>query len=128
MPVIGDVDWTTQGKVSPVKDQGQCGSCWAFSATGALESFALFNNNRIILSDQQLVDCTRSYGNYGCSGGWPYKALNYVKDKGINIETAYSYVAKDQTCKIQRGTFKISGYIKYSGCKGSASGILNHPI
>jgi cathepsin L len=57
--VIGDIDWTTQGKVSRVKNQGSCGSCWAFSAVGVLESWSLFKGQSVDLSEQQLVDCSR---------------------------------------------------------------------
>lgn len=94
--VIGDVDWTTQGKVSGVKNQGQCGSCWAFSATGVLESFYMQKSGSSpSLSEQQLVDCSRPQGNQGCNGGWPSSALNYVKGNGITTEGAYPYIARD---------------------------------
>jgi len=76
------IDWSS--KVTSVKNQGSCGSCWAFSATATLESHALItgkgNHN---FSEQQLVDCSRSYGNQGCNGGWPSSAINYIKDHGI---------------------------------------------
>ena len=81
--VNGDVDWTTKGKVSRVKNQGQCGSCWAFSATGVMESWALMNGKTADLAEQQLVDCSRPQGNQGCNGGWPYNALKYVVANGI---------------------------------------------
>ena len=71
MPSInGDIDWTRDGKVSAIKNQGACGSCWAFSATGAIESAYLFKEQSLNLSEQDLVDCSRSYGNQGCNGGW----------------------------------------------------------
>jgi hypothetical protein len=126
--VIGDVDWTTQGKVSPVKNQASCGSCWAFSATGVLESYWLQKGTTISVSEQQLVDCSRPQGNQGCNGGWPSSALNYVKTYGITTEAAYPYVAKDQACKTTGGSYKINGYVSYNGCTGIQNGLNAGPV
>jgi C1A family cysteine protease len=126
--VIGDVDWTSQGKVSAVKNQGQCGSCWAFSATGVMESWSLQKGASVNLSEQQLVDCSRPQGNQGCNGGWPSSALNYVKANGITTESAYAYTAKDQACKTQGGSFKINGFSSHSGCNGLSGQINNSPV
>lgn len=123
-----DIDWTTQGKVSGVKNQGQCGSCWAFSATGVMESSALFKGQSVSLSEQQLVDCSGGYGNHGCNGGWPSSALNYVKANGIRSESEYPYVARDQSCKAQGGSFRISGFSSFTGCSGLSSAINGRPI
>lgn len=84
--VIGDVDWVAKGKISPVKNQGNCGSCWAFSAVGVLESWALFKSQVVNLSEQQIVDCSKPYGNEGCNGGFNYKGLAFVKDNGLLSE------------------------------------------
>ena len=91
------VDWTTQGVVTPVKNQGQCGSCWAFSTTGAVESaWKLAGHSLISLSEQQLVDCSP---NHGCNGGWPTVAMQYIiTNKGIALESTYPYAAQTRTC------------------------------
>lgn len=128
MVVNGDTDWSTSGKVSKIKNQGQCGSCWAFSATGALESFSLFKGASVSLSEQQLVDCSRPQGNQGCNGGWPSSALKYVISKGIASEDEYSYVAKDQACKKDGGSFKISAQTSFPGCNGISNAITAHPL
>ena len=127
MVPANDVDWTGKA-VSPIKNQGQCGSCWAFSATGVIESWAMMQENSWNLSEQQLVDCTRNYGNYGCNGGWPSSALQYVKAGGITGENDYPYTARDGTCRMNGGNFKIPGFQSATGCSALQNAIQNSPV
>lgn len=106
------VDWVAKGAVTGVKNQGQCGSCWAFSTTGGLEGQKFVAQGALVsMSEQQLVDCSGGFGNYGCDGGEVDWALRYVMTVGIQSEESYLYHPVQGTCKYNASAvvFNITG-------------------
>lgn len=112
--IPNQIDWREKGYVTPVKDQGSCNSCWAFSAVGALEGQTFKKTGRLIsLSAQNLVDCSWKQGNKGCSGGRMEYAFLYVRDnKGIDSEAGYPYTGREGPCAY-RPEYKASSCTGY---------------
>jgi len=131
------VDWRTHTPpvVEPIKDQGQCGSCWAFSTISVIESaWAIAGNPLTSFSEQEIVDCSQGcseeppYGkvcNQGCNGGWPWNAFEDIMTwKGVELESKYVYTAQTGTCKRANfgpATAPISNYTCLSQPQGAVA-------
>jgi cathepsin L len=126
------IDWTTKGAVTPVKNQGQCGSCWAFSTTGGLEgSWQLATGSLVSMSEQQFVDCDKV--DSGCNGGLMDNAFRWAEGQAVATEASYAYTGRDGSCKSSFSTAIPSGGV--TGFKDVAksasaltSALQNSPI
>ena len=102
-------NWQEHNGVSPVKDQGSCGSCWTFSTVGCMESAHLIKYGSLATySEQQLVDCAGAFENYGCNGGLPSQAFEYILyNGGLSSEDDYPYYAETRNCTVDSSTYII---------------------
>ena len=130
-----NVDWRQAGAVTPVKNQGNCGSCWAFSAVAAIEgAWKLAGNPLTPFSEQQLVDCSTAYGNNGCNGGLMTNSFKYLTKgaKGIETETDYPYKAVNQKCVYDeakvKGIIRSYATIAANDCDGLLHALTIQPV
>merc|ERR1712166_992223 len=142
------VDWTTKGAVNPIKNQGQCGSCWAFGTVASVEGInAITNKKPVSLSEQQLVSCDTSGGDQGCKGGLPDNAFKYVESTGLTTESNYPYTsggglagsssrallgggkgAKCDNSKVTGSLLKIKGFKDVKGETQLAAAVAQQPV
>merc|ERR1712061_231528 len=132
MGLAANVDWSTKGAVTPVKDQGQCGSCWAFSTTGSMEgSYEISTGSLKSMSEQQLMDC--SLLNSGCNGGSMDLAFMFAENHVVCTEQSYPYTAVDGSCKSSCSTAipqgGVTGYQDVqSSTQALKSAIMQQPV
>jgi len=133
-PLADTVNWKTSGAVTGIKNQGQCGSCWSFSTTGAVEGIHKIKKGSLVsLSEQNLMDCSSSYGNKGCDGGLMNNAYKYIHaNGGVDTESSYPYTGKVGSCHFTSANVgaTVAGYKTVSAGSetGLQSAVQNQPV
>ncbi|XVF27513.1 hypothetical protein REPUB_Repub14bG0114100 [Reevesia pubescens] len=108
------LDWREKGAVTAIKNQGQCGCCWAFSTVAAMEGITQIKTGKLIsMSEQQLLDCSTN-GNRGCGGGWMTNAFKYImENQGITSEDNYPYEQIQGTCAVEKAQSRVADISSY---------------
>jgi hypothetical protein len=132
--LAASVDWVEKGAVTPVKNQGQCGSCWSFSTTGALEGAREIATGKLVsLSEQQFVDCDKV--DQGCQGGLMDHAFNFAKSNSICTEESYAYTGQRGTCEASSCTVglplgAVTGYkdVAHDDANALMEAVMKNPV
>lgn len=127
---LTEIDWQALGKVTGVKDQGVCDAGYAFCSAGLIESFYLFDNKNVSLSEQQIIDCSANYTTFGCQGGSRIGTINYIRENGLSTSTEYPYRGSKNTCgRPSGGSYKPSyTHLQYNGCEALQNGLFTSPM
>ena len=126
---IREVDWQALGKVSAVKDQGVCDAGYAFCSASLMESYYLFDNKNVSLSEQQIIDCSADYTTFGCQGGSRNGTLIYIREKGLSTAAEYPYKGVKNNCQKPTGDYKPAyTHVEYNGCTEILNGLYKTPM
>ncbi|XP_058095652.1 senescence-specific cysteine protease SAG39-like [Magnolia sinica] len=133
--VPASMDWRKKGAVTPIKDQGQCGCCWAFSAVAAMEGITQLKTGKLVsLSEQEVVDCDTNGEDQGCEGGLMDDAFDFIRHNGgLTTEANYPYEGIDGTCNSKKAAnhvAKINGYedVTANSEKALLKAVANQPV